>query len=131
MQSRGVFWIVDDELLTILYDEDSAERLSKSPANYNHRLFWNQVRPEGNCRQFDYYPRGCVEMTSRGKPVIFMGMSVDMRFIPQIIEAFGITEEPRIMCDSSENYMSYEERERRRRRNKRKIRRFDEGVIYR
>ena len=134
MQKRGVFWIVDGELLAVPYDEDAAEGLSKNRTNYNHRLLWDHVRPPASCRRFDYYPRGRVELSSEGKPLIFMGLSVEMSYIPQILEAFGITDEPRIKRDGSEHYMSYkerEERDRQRRRNKRKNRRFDENGIYR
>ena len=66
---RGVFWIVDGELLAIPYDEDAAEGLSKNRANYNHRLLWPEVRPEKCSRSYDYYPRGRVEYTPYGKPV--------------------------------------------------------------
>ena len=123
---RGVFWIVDGELLAIPYDEDAAEGLSKNRTNYNHRLLWPKVRPEKSIRRYDYYPRGRVEYTSYGKPVIYMGMSVPCRFIQEIIDFFDITEEPCVKRDGSEHYMTEAERaEERRKRSRRKRRSFD------
>jgi hypothetical protein len=123
---RGVFWIVDGELLAIPYDEDAAEGLSKNRANYNHRLLWPEVRPEKCSRSYDYYPRGRVEYTPYGKPVIYMGMTVPYKFVYEIIEFFDISEEPYVKRDGSEHYMTEDERaEERRKRRRRKRRSFD------
>ena len=125
---RGVFWIVDGELLAVAYDSDAAEGLSRNRTNYNHRLLWPKVRPEKSIRRYDYYPRGRVEYTSYGKPVIYMGMTVPYKYVQDIIEFFGITEEPRIHRDGSEHYMTEEERaEKRRTQHRRKRRRFEQA----
>ena len=121
---RGVFWIVDDELLAVPYDEEAAEGLSKNRTNYNHRLLWPKARKKGYERAYDYYPRGRVEYTSYGRPVIFMGMSVEPRFVPEIKKAFEIEEEPLINRDGSEHYMSYMEREEEDRKRRAKLRRY-------
>lgn len=118
---RGVFWIIDDKLYAIPYDETADDGLSKNRTNYNHRLLWEHVRPKGINKRFDYYPRGRVEYTPKGKPLVFLGLSVDRKFIPQICEAFELTEEPRIHYDGSEHYMSHEERMKQRGRRKNRI----------
>ena len=72
---RGVFWIIDDKLYAVPYDETAAEGLAKNRTNSNHRLLWEHIRPKGSNKAFDYYPRGRVEYTPKGKPLIFMGLS--------------------------------------------------------
>ena len=109
-QIRGVFWIVEGKLLAVPYDEDAAEGLSKNGFNYNHRLLWPYVCPKGCRKRYDYYPRGRVEYTNYGKPIIYMGLSVGPKFVPEIIEAFDIKEDPLIRHDGSGHYMSEKER---------------------
>ena len=109
-QIRGVFWIVEGKLLAVPYDEDAAEGLSKNGFNYNHRLLWPHVCPKGCRKRYDYYPRGRVEYTNYGKPIIYMGLSVGPKFVPEIIEAFEIREDPIIRRDGSGHYMSEKER---------------------
>ena len=118
---RGVFWIVDDELLAVPYDEDAAEGLSKKGSNYNHRLLWEHVRPKKSNRRFDYYPRGRVEYTAQGKPVIFLGLSVEQKYISEICEAFEITDKPYVRYDGSTHYTSEKEREEKRDKKRKRI----------
>ena len=109
-QIRGVFWIVEGKLLAVPYDEEEAEGLSKNGFSYNHRLLWSRACPEGCRKRYDYYPRGRVEYTEYGKPVILIGHSVEKKYIPEIIEAFEIGEKPVIRYESSGHYMSEKER---------------------
>jgi hypothetical protein len=74
MNKRGVFWIIDGELITFPFDETSTEGVAKSGKTYNHKLLWEHIKP---CNKpFDYYPRGRVEYNSKGKAIIYMKHSV-------------------------------------------------------
>ena len=108
---RGIFWIVEGKLLAVPFKEGDIYGLSESGDNYNHRLKWPYVRPEG-CRRkpFDYYPRGRVEYTNKGKPKIYMNHHVDEKFIKEIMTAFELTEEPVIDIDGSKHYKCYLDR---------------------
>lgn len=101
---RGVFWEVDGELLAFPLGTGNAEGLSKSGLTYNHRKLWPYVRPDGCNVGFDYYPRGRVEINSKGDPVIWMNPNVDEELVPEIKLQFGITSEPKIIIDGSKHY---------------------------
>ena len=101
---RGIFWIVKDELLAVPFKDGDIYGLSKSGDNYNHRLKWPDVRPAGCRKPFDYYPRGRVEYTNKGRPKIYMNHHVDERFIKEIMAAFELDEVPLIDIDGSEHY---------------------------
>ena len=107
---RGVFWLIDDELLICPYDEDATIGVAKSGDNYNHRLLWEYVKPRKCNKPFDYYPRGRVEMSNKGNPVIYMNPNIGNEYIPVIIEKFGLSEEPKVHYDGSEHYKSYIDR---------------------
>ncbi len=104
---RGVFWLIDGELLTVPFDENATFGIAKSGDNYNHRLLWDHVKPKKCNKAFDYYPRGRVELSNKGKPVIYMSTNIGMEFIPKKMELFEINEEPKIHYDGSEHYKSY------------------------
>lgn len=107
---RGVFWIVEDELLAFPFKEGEQVGVAKSGMTFNHRLLWKHVRP-GKCnRAFDYYPRGRVEYNGKGKPVVYMSIHVDVKFIPEIEKAFCLSEKPLIHYDGSEHYKCYLDR---------------------
>ncbi|SEA70146.1 hypothetical protein SAMN05216349_12350 [Oribacterium sp. KHPX15] len=42
---RGVFWLIDEELLAVPYDDSSSVGIAKSGNNYNHKLLWCHVKP--------------------------------------------------------------------------------------
>lgn len=110
-KSGGVFWLIGDEFLAIPYMEGTTIGLAKSGKNYNHKLLWNYVKPRGCNREFDYYPRGRVEIGSRGRAVIFMSPYIDKAYVPQIMEIFGITEPVRVRYDGSRHYQCHFDRE--------------------
>ena len=120
-QIRGVFWIVEGKLLAVPYDEEEAEGLSKNGFSYNHRLLWPRACPEGCRKRYDYYPRGRVEYTDYGKPVILIGLSVEKKYIAEIIEAFEIKEKPMIRREGSDHYMSEKERMEKQREKRRRL----------
>ena len=43
---RGVFWLIDEELLAVPYDDSSSVGIAKSGNNYNHKLLWCHVNQE-------------------------------------------------------------------------------------
>lgn len=61
-------------------------------------------------KPFDYYPRGRVDINSRGEAVIYMNTNIGKEIIPKIKTAFGITIEPIIKYDRSEHYKCYLDR---------------------
>lgn len=104
---RGVFWIIEDELKAYVFEEGAEYGVARSGNTYNHKLLWEYVRP-AKCRfPFDYYPRGRVEYNGKGKPVIYMNRSIGDKYIAQIMEAFDLTDEPRVHYDGSEHYKCY------------------------
>ena len=112
-QRRGVFWVVDGELLAVPYDDDATVGVAKSGDNYNHRLIWDYVKPRRCNKPFDYYPRGRVEISNKGKPVIYMNPNIGEEYIPKIRECFSLDEEPRIHYDGSNHYKCFKDKERR------------------
>lgn len=108
MQRKGVFWIIEKDdgkiLLAFPFRDDDIAGIAKSGDTYNHRLLWESVRPPGCRCPYDYYPRGRVEISRRGRVTIYMSPYVPQRFIPEIKEAFGIAGEPRIRYDFSRHY---------------------------
>ena len=104
---RGVFWLLDNALLAVPYDEKSETGIAKSGHNYNHRLLWEHVKPKKCNRPYDYYPRGRVEYTAKGNPIIYMSRKISEDCIAEIMEIFGITKLPKIHYDGSKHYMSH------------------------
>lgn len=109
--SGGVFWLIEDGILAIPYVEGVREGLAKSGKNYNHRLLWNHVKPEGCNREFDYYPRGRAEIDSKDRAVIYMSPYIDKAYVPQIMDAFKIDGPVRIHYDGSRHYQCHFDRE--------------------
>lgn len=104
--SRGVFWIIDDELLAFPF-LDNGIGVAKSGNTYNHKRLWNDVKPRGCSKPYNYYPRGRVDITNRGKAIIYMNPNIMDDWIPYIRQEFGIREQPTIRYDFSEHYKCY------------------------
>ena len=108
MNKRGVFWIVDGELIAYPFDESATEGVTKSGNTFNHKLLWEHIKP---CNKpFDYYPRGRVDFNANGKAVIYMNPHIEDKYIKEIITDFGITSEPIVRYDCSEHYKCYLDR---------------------
>lgn len=105
--SRGIFWIVDDELLAFPYIDTAAEGISKSGNTFNHKKLWESIRPKRNNKPYNYYPRGRVDISNKGKPIIYMNPNIDDSYIPHIRVQFGLLMEPEIRYDHSEHYKCY------------------------
>lgn len=105
--SRGVFWIIDGELLAFPFVENSEYGVAKSGTTYNHKKLWEYVKPKKCNKSFDYYPRGRVEFNNKGDPVIYMNPNIDESMVPQIKVEFGLRKEPIIRYDHSKHYKCY------------------------
>lgn len=104
---RGVFWVIDGKLFAVPFTGDTNIGVAKSGKNYNHRKLWEHVRPKGCNRVFDHYPRGRVEMNSRGEPILYMSPHVPEELLPEIVSAFGLTKKPKVRYDHSRHYRCY------------------------
>lgn len=105
--SRGVFWIIDNQLFPFPFIEnDTSAGVSKSGLTYNHRLLWNEIRGK-NGVPYNYYPRGRVDFNNKGKPIVYMNPNISLSFIPAIKREFSLLEEPKIYYDNSEHYKCY------------------------
>lgn len=105
--SRGVFWIIDDELLAFPFMEEFLEGVAKSGNTYNHKKLWNEVKPRGCNKPYNYFPRGRVDISNKGKPIIYINPNIDESFIPDIKREFGLRAEPIIRYDNSQHYKCY------------------------
>jgi len=105
--SRGVFWVVDGEFFAFPFTDENAEGVSKSGNTYNHKKLWSIVKPKGCSYTYNYYPRGRVEISSKGKPVIYVNPNIEESVILQIVKEFGLLTELEIKHDHSEHYKCY------------------------
>ena len=101
---RGVFWLVEDELVIARYEEGIMEGLSKAGNNYNHEKLWESVKPKGCNKKYNYYPRGRVEVSNKGKPLVYMSPYIDYEQVQAVLQALGIDAEPIIHIDGSKHY---------------------------
>lgn len=105
--SRGVFWVVDGELLAFPFTEDSLNGIAKSGNTYNHKKLWPDIKPRGRNKPYNYYPRGRVDISNKGKPIIYMNPNIDESIVSAIRVEFGIRETPTIRYDNSQHYKCY------------------------
>ncbi|SFW22332.1 hypothetical protein [Ruminococcus flavefaciens] len=108
---RGVFWLIDGKLSCYSFDGSITEGISKSGNTYNHKKLWEHLRLCGSKVGFDYYPRGRVEITAKGKAVIYMSPHIGGEYVPEICKAFEIDNTPIIKYDHSEHYHCYLDKE--------------------
>ena len=105
--ARGVFWVIDQKLYAFPFDGRYPAGTAKSGKTYNHEKLWGLVRPKGCNKPYDYYPRGRVDYTGKGKPIIYMSPHIAEAYISEIIEAFGLPENPVVRYDYSMHYHCY------------------------
>lgn len=105
--SRGVFWIIDGKLFAFPYSDKYSSGRAKSGLTYNHERLWKEVNPKGSTVPYNYYPRGRVEINSKGKAIIYVSPHIDKHDIEAIKQEFGIREEPKIHYDYSNHYKCY------------------------
>lgn len=105
--SRGVFWVIDDELLAFpFYDTDSIG-VAKSGNTYNHKKLWPEVKPNGCNEPYNYYPRGRVDIDNKGRAVIYINPNISENIISDVRVAFGIRDNALIRYDNSQHYKCY------------------------
>ena len=102
--SRGIFWDIEGELLPFPFYEGILEGISKSGNTFNHKKMWKTVNPGRSSIPYNYYPRGRVEITRKGKPIIYLNPNISDNLIPKIKSEFGIRETPKIVYDNSDHY---------------------------
>lgn len=106
--STGVFWVIEDELFAYPFGTvDTYNGMAKSGATYNHKRLWADVKPKGCNKPYNYYPRGRVELSNKGKPIIYMNPNIDVSLIDDIKAKFGLRENPVIRYDYSVHYRCY------------------------
>lgn len=105
---QGVFWVVKDKLLAFPFGTvDSQDGIAKSGTTYNHKKLWKAIKP-GRCnKSYNYYPRGRVEITSKGKAIVYMNPNISEQLIPEIMKVFELVEQPEIRLDCSRHYRCY------------------------
>jgi hypothetical protein len=129
----GIFWVLSDnydlsDYKLLIFDipcdlngkpdnTQSIELNSKSGNTYNHKKLWesevknnNKYRPY-NKKDYNYYPRGRVEI-SNNKATIFLNSNINKPlFIDEIKEKFGLSlPEVRINVDGSVHYQCFLDR---------------------
>lgn len=105
-ESQGIFWLIDNKIYAFPFVNDSnyINGIAKSGNTYNHKLLWNDVRPRGCNKPFDYYPRGRVVISKNGKITVYMNPNISDEYIKDIKTAFGLRSEPIINYDYSDHY---------------------------
>ena len=101
---RGVFWIVEGELLAFPFREGSSTGMAKSGNTYNHRLLWPYVKPVKCRKSYDYYPRGRIDIDGKGKTVIYLNPNIGEEWIPILCQMFELDKAPVIRYDYSRHY---------------------------
>ncbi|MBR2589680.1 MAG: hypothetical protein IKE65_02025 [Clostridia bacterium] len=105
---RGVFWVIECKLLAFPFDESATAGIAKSGNTYNHKLLWEHIK---SCNKpFYYYPRGRVDVNSKGESVIYLSPHIEQKNIAAIKTAFGIETVPLLRYDFSEHYRCYLDR---------------------
>ena len=102
---RGVFWVIDGELLAYPFREGAyPEGVAKSGNTYNHEGLWAELRISG--KPFDYYPRERVHVSANGKATVYVSPHIDIgMWLPEIKTLFDIDEERyRVVVDHSAHY---------------------------
>lgn len=101
---KGVFWLIEGNILSVPCDEKFPFGVSRSGDTYVHRKIWEYVRPEGCKQAYNYYPRGRVEVKKNGRAVVYMNHNINFKYLTTIIEKFQLPEQPRVIYDHSRHY---------------------------
>lgn len=105
--SRGVFWVIDGKLIAFPFSNKTLEGVAKSGTTYNHKKLWQHVKPKRCNKPYNYYPRGRVDFTNKGIPIIYMNPNIDASYLSEIRIEFGLREEPKVKYDNSSHYLCY------------------------
>ena len=102
--SRGVFWVIDGELYAYPFIEGGNIGVAKSGLTFNHKLLWDSIKPRGCNKPYNYYPRGRVDFSNKGKPIVYANPNIDENIISEIRVEFGLRDYPDVRYDYSEHY---------------------------
>ena len=102
-----IFWLIEESLRFFIFDESSKIGVAKSGKTYNHKKLWEANNGFGTNKPFDYYPRGRVEYTNNGTPIIYMSPHIGSCYIDLIMNEFVITVPAKIQYDYSAHYHCY------------------------
>jgi hypothetical protein len=127
----GIFWIISDNYdlsdhKLLMFDipcdpngnpnnTHTIELNSKSGISYNHKKLWeseiknNSEHRQYNKKDFDYYPRGRVQI-SHNRADIYLNPNINQpEFIEEIKQKFGLFKIPevRIITDGSVHYQCF------------------------
>ena len=110
--ANGIFWYIDDEGKLLSYPFGSIDcpgGIAKSGNTYNHKKFWNDLKPVGSKLPYNYYPRGRVDWDRLGRAIIYINPNIDEDIINQVKVDFGIrpSDDCRIQYDYSNHYKSH------------------------
>lgn len=103
--TRGVFWIIDGRCVAYPFYENATQGVAKSGKTYNHKALWKEIGKQKV--PYNYYPRGRVEFSAKGKPVIYANPNIDEYDIQSVKQTFGLREDPIVRYDPSEHYKCY------------------------
>ena len=104
---KGIFWLVEKEIWAFPFDGNHfSSGVSKSGDTYVHKKIWKKIKPKNCNHPYNYYPRGRVEITSKGTVIIYMNPNIAIEYIPVIMSKFGLTIFPKIVYDNSNHYKS-------------------------
>ena len=102
--SKGVFWLIDGNILAVPYNENFSYGLSRSGDTYVHKEIWEYVRPKGCKEAYNYYPRGRVEINRKGKAIIYLNPQIDEKYLDIIRTKIHLGDNRRVIYDYSRHY---------------------------
>ncbi len=127
--SKGIFWVLADSIEDIVASNllafathcdiegnayDGSLFNSKYGNSFNHKATWHMLSAKVTRRyDFDYYPRGRVEIT-RGKATIWLnGMLCVDEIVADITKQFGLeqVDSIKVAIDGSEHYKCHFDRQ--------------------
>lgn len=105
--NRGVFWVVDGELLAFPFHGDACVGVAKSGNTFNHKKLWEALSVSG--KPYNYYPRGRMDINNRGRISIYLNPNINTEdVIAKVKGAFGIQGQSFRVCpDYSEHYQCH------------------------
>lgn len=116
--SKGVFWVADRLYPFRIFCNERGDIVgqtqyplnSKDGRNYNHKLLWGALPKTITCgKQFDYFPRGRVEIKN-AKATVYLNPDINTEEMQRVIvKEYGLSAENGIDCvrfvsDGSQHY---------------------------
>lgn len=96
---------MDGNLIAYPFYESNTDAVSKSGLTFNHKRLWKELRISN--KPYNYYPRGRVDFTNKGKAVIYMNPNITDTYIAEIKSEFGLRGDVKVFKDGSDHYKCY------------------------